>query len=92
LVIFFSIHFIMMTPFLCSISILPFSSDEVASGGVSGGVANGMDVSDDSVEGVAAGADGEDLVCRVGVVGLRSSVGGGGDVLVKEFDAGGVLI
>ena len=65
----------------------------------SGGVADGMDVPDDSVEGVAAGADGEELVCRVGVVicysntvktGLSSSVGGGGNVLVEEF--GGVLI
>lgn len=44
----------------------------------SGGVADGMDFPDDSVEGVAAGADGEELVCRVGVVGLSSSVGGGG--------------
>ena len=44
----------------------------------SGGVADGMDFPDDSVEGVAAGADGEELVCRVDVVGLSSSVGGGG--------------
>jgi hypothetical protein len=67
----------------------------------SGGVADGMDVPDDSVEGVAAGADGEELVCRVGVVicysntvktVFSSSVGGGGNVLVKEFEAGGVLI
>ena len=58
----------------------------------SGGVADGMDVPDDSVEGVAASADGEELVCCVGVVGPSSSVGGGGNVLVKEFEAGGVLI
>ena len=50
-------------------------------------VAYGMDVPDDGIEGAAAIADGEKLVCGVGVVGLSGDVGSKGDIFLKNVEA-----
>lgn len=45
------------------------------------GIGNGLNVSDHALEGVAAGIDGEELVCGVIMMGFDGGVGGGGDML-----------
>ena len=49
-------------------------------------------VADHSVEGIASGTDGEELVGGVGVVGFDGSVGRWWDVSVKVVKARGVLV